>query len=157
MEDVAMNTVFDFAPLWRSGVGFDRLFDVLDQAGKWEPADNYPPYNIEKTGDDTYRITLAVAGFAPDELSITSQPNLLVVSGKKAEDQGGSYLHQGIAGHAFERRFSLAEHVKVTAALLENGLLIIELVREVPEQMKPRRIPIVTSTQPQAIEDKQAA
>jgi molecular chaperone IbpA len=157
MEDVAMNTVFDFAPLWRSGVGFDRLFDVLDQAGKWEPADNYPPYNIEKTGDDTYRITLAVAGFAPDELSITSQPNLLVVSGKKAEDQGGSYLHQGIAGRAFERRFSLAEHVKVTAAHLENGLLTIELVREVPEQMKPRRIPIVTSTQPQAIEDKQAA
>lgn len=152
-----MNTVFDFAPLWRSGVGFDRLFDVLDQAGKWEPADNYPPYNIEKTGDDTYRITLAVAGFAPDELSITSQPNLLVVSGKKAEGQGGSYLHQGIAGRAFERRFSLAEHVKVTAAHLENGLLIIELVREVPEQMKPRRIPIVTSTQRQAIEDKQAA
>jgi len=157
MEDVAMNTVFDFAPLWRSGVGFDRLFDVLDQAGKWEPADNYPPYNIEKTGDDTYRITLAVAGFVPDELSITSQPNLLVVSGKKAEGQGGSYLHQGIAGRAFERRFSLAEHVKVTAAHLENGLLIIELVREVPEQMKPRRIPIVTSTQRQAIEDKQAA
>ena len=87
-----MNTVFDFAPLWRSGVGFDRLFDMLDQAGKWEPADNYPPYNIEKTGEDTYRVTLAVAGFTPDELSITSQPNLLVVAGKKAEAQGGSYL-----------------------------------------------------------------
>ena len=101
-----MNTVFDFAPLWRSGVGFDRLFDMLDQAGKWEPADNYPPYNIEKTGEDAYRVTLAVAGFMPEELSITSQPNLLVVSGKQAESQGGSYLHQGIAGRAFERRFN---------------------------------------------------
>jgi molecular chaperone IbpA len=157
MEDVAMNTVFDFAPLWRSGVGFDRLFDMLDQAGKWAPAENYPPYNIEKTGEDAYRITLAVAGFTPDELSITSHPNLLVVTGKKAEGQGGSYLHQGIAGRAFERRFSLADHVKVTAARLENGLLIIELVRELPEEMKPRRIPIASSTQPQAIEDKQAA
>ena len=111
-----MNTVFDFAPLWRSGVGFDRLLDLLDQAGKWEPIDNYPPYNIEKTGDDMYRITLAVAGFTPDELSITSEPNFLVVNGKKAETKGGSYLHQGIAGRVFERRFSLAEHVKVTAA-----------------------------------------
>src|SRR5690242_13569811 len=153
-----MNTVFDFAPLWRSGVGFDRLFDMLDQAGKWESADNYPPYNIEKTDDDAYRITLAVAGFTPDELSITSQPNLLVVNGKKAETKGGSYLHQGIAARAFERRFSLAEHVKVTAARLENGLLIIELVREVPEEMKPRRILIATGTEPQqAIEHKQAA
>jgi hypothetical protein len=96
-----MNTVFDFAPLWRSSVGFDRLFDMLDQAGKWEPVDNYPPYNIEKTGDDAYRITLAVAGFTPGELSITSQPNLLVVNGK-AETKGGSYLpHQGIAARAF--------------------------------------------------------
>jgi molecular chaperone IbpA len=157
MEDVAMNTVFDFAPLWRSGVGFDRLFDMLDQAGKWEPADNYPPYNIEKTGEDAYRVTLAVAGFTPEEISITSQPNLLVVSGKKAESHGGSYLHQGIAGRGFERRFNLAEHVKVTAARLENGLLAIELVREVPEEMKPRRIPIASSAQPQAIEEKQAA
>jgi molecular chaperone IbpA len=143
--------------LWRSGVGFDRLFDILDQAGKWEPADNYPPYNIEKTGEDTYRVTLAAAGFTPDELSITSQPNLLVVAGKKAEAQGVSYLHQGIAGRAFERRFSLADHVKVTAARLENGLLTIELVRELPEEMKPRRIPIASGTQPQAIEHKQAA
>jgi molecular chaperone IbpA len=153
-----MNTVFDLAPLWRSSVGFDRLFELLDQAGKWEPADNYPPYNIEKTGDDTYRITLAVAGFTPDELSITSQPNFLVINGKKAEPKGGSYLHQGIAGRAFERRFSLAEHVKVTAARLENGLLTVELVRDVPEEMKPRRIPIATGTEPQqAIEHKQAA
>lgn len=152
-----MNTVFDFAPLWRSGVGFDRLFDLLDQAGKWEPADNYPPYDIEKTGEDAYRVTLAVAGFTPDELSITSQPNVLVVTGRKAEGYGGSYLHQGIAGRAFERRFSLADHVKVTTARLENGLLTIELVRELPEEMKPRRIPIASTTEPQAIEEKQAA
>ena len=152
-----MNTVFDFAPLWRSGVGFDRLFDLLDQAGKWEPADNYPPYDIEKTGEDAYRVTVAVAGFTPDELSITSQPNVLVVTGRKAENQGGSYLHQGIAGRAFERRFSLAEHVKVTAARLENGLLTIELLRELPEEVKPRRIPIASTTEPQAIEEKQAA
>jgi molecular chaperone IbpA len=130
----------------------------VNQIAKWEPADNYPPYNIAKTGDETYRITLAVAGFTADELSITSQPNLLVVTGKKAERQdGSSYLYQGIAGRPFERRFNLAEHVKVTGARLENGLLIIELVHEVPEEMKPRRIPILSSTGPQAIEEKQAA
>jgi molecular chaperone IbpA len=157
MEDVAMNTVFDLAPLWRSSVGFERLFDLVNQVAKWEPADNYPPYNIAKTGDETYRITLAVAGFTADELSITSQPNLLVVTGKKAERQDGSYLYQGIAGRPFERRFNLAEHVKVTQARLENGLLIIELMHEVPEEMKPRRIPILSSTEPQAIEEKQAA
>jgi molecular chaperone IbpA len=155
-----MNTVFDLAPLWRSSVGFERLFDLVNQVAKWEPADNYPPYNIAKTEDETYRITLAVAGFTADELSITSQPNLLVlvVTGKKAERQdGSSYLYQRIAGRPFERRFNLAEHVKVTGARLENGLLIIELVHEVPEEMKPRRIPILSSTEPQAIEEKQAA
>ena len=152
-----MNTVFDLAPLWRSSVGFERLFDLMNQVAKWESADNYPPYNIAKTGDETYRITLAVAGFTADELSITSQPNLLIVTGKKAERQDGSYLYQGIAGCPFERRFNLAEHVKVTQARLENGLLIIELVHEVPEEMKPRRIPILSSTEPQAIEEKQAA
>jgi molecular chaperone IbpA len=143
-----MSTVFDFAPLWRMGIGFDRLFDLVDQAGKFEPADNYPPYNIEKTGDDAYRITLAVVGFAPDDLSITSQPNLLVVSGKKAGGSGGQYLYRGIADRVFERRFSLAEYIKVTAARLENGLLIIELVRELPEEMKPRRIAIVNGSEP---------
>ena len=141
-----MNTVFDFAPLWRTGIGFDRLSDLLDQAVKFEPADSYPPYNIEKTGDDAYRITLAVAGFTPDELSITSQPNLLIVSGRKADRQGGEYLHQGIAHRAFERRFSLADYIQVSGARLENGLLTtIELVRELPEQMKPRRIAIANS------------
>jgi molecular chaperone IbpA len=158
MEDVAMNTVFDLAPLWRSSVGFECLFDLVNQVAKWEPADNYPPYDIAKTGDDAYRITLAVAGFTAEELSITSHPNLLVVTGKKAACQdGSSYLYQGIAGRPFERRFNLAEHVKVTGARLENGLLIIELVHEVPEEMKPRRIPILSSTKPQAIEEKQAA
>ena len=152
-----MSTMFDFAPLWRFGIGFDRLFDLLDQAGKFEPADNYPPYNIEKTGDNAYRITIAVAGFAPDELSITVQPNLLVVSGKKADDQGGEYLYQGIANRALERRFSLADYVQVPGAQFRDGLLIIELVRELPDEMKPRRIAIVNSDEPQAIEDKQAA
>jgi molecular chaperone IbpA len=107
--------------LWRFGIGFDRLFDLLDQAGKFEPADNYPPYNIEKTGDNAYRITIAVAGFAPDELSITVQPNLLVVSGKKADDQGGEYLYQGIANRAFERRFSLADYAQVPGAPFRDG------------------------------------
>lgn len=153
-----MSTVFDLAPLWRSSVGFERLFDLVNQIAKWEPADNNPPYNIAKIGDDTYRITLAVAGFTAEELSITNHPNLLIVTGKKAERQdGSSYLYQGIAGRPFERRFNLAEHVKVTGARLENGLLIIELVHEVPEEMKPRRIPILSSPEPQAIEEKQAA
>src|SRR6188472_2001536 len=149
MEDVAMNTVFDFAPLWRSGVGFDRLFDMLDQAGKWEPADNYPPYNIEKTGEDAYRITLAVAGFTPEELSITSEPNQLIVASKKAQTDNGEYLYQGIAGRPFQRQFSLADYVKVVSANLTNGMLSIDLVREVPEAMKPRRIEIANRNQPQ--------
>jgi molecular chaperone IbpA len=116
-----------------------------------------PPYNIEKTGDNAYRITIAVAGFTPDELSITSQPNLLIVSGKKAEVPGGRYLYQGIAGRAFERKLNLAEYVQVSEARFQDGLLIIELVRELPDVMKPRRIAIVNSDEPQAIEDKQAA
>jgi molecular chaperone IbpA len=157
MEDVAMNTVFDFAPLWRSGIGFDRLVDWLDQAVKWESADNYPPYNIEKLGDNAYRITLAVAGFTASELSVTTQPNLLTVSGKKSEAQGSQYLHHGLAARAFERKFNLADYVKATGARLENGLLLIELLREVPDEMKPRRIAIANSNEPQAIESKQAA
>jgi molecular chaperone IbpA len=156
-EDVAMNTVLDFAPLRRSGIGFDRLFDLLDQAVKFEPADNYPPYDIERTGEDAYRVTLAVAGFRPAELSVTSEPNLLIVSGRKAEPQRSEYLYQGIAARAFERKFNLADYVEVTGAWLENGLLIIELVRELPDEMKPRRIAIVSSDEPLAIENKQAA
>jgi molecular chaperone IbpA len=155
-----MNTMFDFAPLSRSAIGFDRLFDMLNQAMQFEPADNYPPYNIEKIGDVAYRITLAVAGYSPDELSVTSQPNLLVVFGRKGEaaQDGGQYLYHGIAGRAFERRFNLADYVKVTGAWLENGLLVVDLAREVPEAMKPRRIEIASgSSQPKAIENKHAA
>jgi molecular chaperone IbpA len=152
-----MNTVFDFAPLWRSGVGFDRLFDVVEQALKFEPTDNYPPYNIEKTGDNAYRVTLAVAGFTPDELSVIGEPNLLIVSGKKTEATEAEYLHKGIAARAFERRFNLADYVTVTGAKLENGFLTVELVRELPDEMKPRRIAITTGNEPLAIEQKQAA
>jgi molecular chaperone IbpA len=157
MEDMAMNTVFDFAPLWHSGVGFDRLFDILEEAGKWEPTDNYPPYNIEKTSEDAYRVTIAVAGFAADELSVTSEPNLLTVSGKKADAQDREYLYKGIATRTFERRFNLADYVKVTGAHLQNGVLTVELVRELPDEMKPRRIAIASGSEAPAIEHKQAA
>ena len=152
-----MNTIFDFAPLWRSGVGFDRLVDLVEQAVKFEPTDNYPPYDIEKTGDNAYRVTLAVAGFTPGELSVNSEPNLLIVSGKKAEAPEAEYLYKGIATRAFERRFNLADYVKVTGARLENGFLTVELVRELPDEMKPRRIAIATGNEPLAIEQKQAA
>ncbi len=152
-----MRTTIDFSPLWRSSIGFDRMLNLLDEATRFEPADNYPPYNIEKTGEDAYRITLAVAGFAPNELTVTAQPNLLVISGNKAAAEGRQFLHQGIAARAFERQFKLADFVKVARASLEQGLLMIDLVREVPEAMKPRRIAIASSTEPKAIESRQAA
>jgi molecular chaperone IbpA len=152
-----MNTIFDFAPLWRSGVGFDRLVDLVEQAVKFEPTDNYPPYDIEKTGDNAYRVTLAVAGFTPAEPSVTSEPNLLIVSGKKAEAPEAEYLYKGIAARAFERRFNLADYMTVTGARLENGFLIVELVRELPDAMKPSRIAIATGNEPLAIEQQQAA
>jgi molecular chaperone IbpA len=154
-EDVVMR-MMDFAPLSRSSIGFDRLFNMLENAMQSEPSDNYPPYNIEKTGENTYCITLAVAGFTPDELSITSQPNQLIVSGKKEQNGNAAYLYQGIAGRPFQRQFSLADYVTVTGADLNNGLLSIKLVREVPEAMKPRRIAIANSNQPQ-VEGKLAA
>jgi molecular chaperone IbpA len=135
---------FDFSPLYRSTVGFDRLANILDQAMTADPSQNaYPPYNIEKTGDDAYRITIAVAGFSDDELSIEAREGVLIVSGRKAEtDEGRSFLHRGIASRAFERRFQLADHVRATGAVTENGLLHVDLVREVPEALKPRRIEI---------------
>jgi molecular chaperone IbpA len=132
----------DFAPLYRLAIGFDRMMDLLQDALESEPSDNYPPYNIEKTGEDTYRITFAVAGFGLDDLSVTQEQNTLVVAGKKPDGDGKTYLHQGIAGRAFLRRFGLADFVKVTGAHLENGLLSVDLVREMPEEMKPRRIAI---------------
>jgi molecular chaperone IbpA len=152
-----MRTMIDVAPMWRSGIGFDRMLDLVDDAVRFEATGNYPPYNVEKTGEETYRISLAVAGFAPDDLTITARPNLLEVTGKKGEAQGGQFLYQGIAARAFHRQFSLADDVKVVGARLENGLLTIDLKREVPEAMKPRRIEIVNSNQQQAIESKEAA
>ena len=152
-----MRTMIDFTPLWRSSIGFDGMLDLVDDAIRFEVTGNYPPYNIEKTGEETYRISLAVAGFTPDDLAITGQPNLLVVAGKKGEGQGGQLLYQGIAARAFQRQFGLADDVKAVGASLENGLLTIDLVREVPEAMKPRRIEIANSNQSKAIESKQAA
>jgi molecular chaperone IbpA len=137
-----MRTNFDFAPFYRSSIGFDRVFDLLENANRGQMVDNWPPYDIAKTGDDSYRITMAVAGFSQDELAISTQPNLLVVTGEKTADAGGEYLHRGIASRSFSRRFELADHVKVARANLVNGLLTIDLQREIPEEMKPRRIEI---------------
>jgi molecular chaperone IbpA len=132
---------FDLAPLYRSTVGFDRLFSMLDG---FESAPGYPPYNIERTGDNEYRVTVAVAGFGEKDLSIEAKENTLTIKGAKQakEERSGEVLYQGIAARTFERVFQLAEHVQVTGAALENGLLHVDLVREVPEAMKPRQIPI---------------
>jgi molecular chaperone IbpA len=140
-------TTFDFSPLFRSTVGFDRLMSLLENSSQWaEGGNGYPPYNIEKTGDDRYRITLAVAGFAEDELAVEVRENVLFIEGRKRETENGSaYLYRGIAGRSFKRQFQLADHVRVVAAHLQNGLLVIELVREIPEAMKPRRIEISTA------------
>jgi len=136
-------TNFDFAPLWRSTVGFDRLFDMLeDDAFRVASEQNYPPYNIERTGEDSYEVTLAVAGFTQDEITITADQNVLTVEGRKADKTERHYLHQGISARAFRRQFNLADYVHVSGASFENGLLQIELVRNIPEAMKPRRIQI---------------
>jgi molecular chaperone IbpA len=136
---------FDFTPYRRSMVGFDRLFDLLENQSRTGSADNYPPFNIEKRGEDAYRITLAVAGFKPADIDITAQQNLLVVHGKKGEEaSNGQFLHVGIAQRGFERRFELADYVRVDNANLEDGMLVIDLVREVPEAMKPKTIPVGT-------------
>ena len=131
----------DFTPYRRSTVGFDRLFDLLENHARSNPGENYPPFNIERRGEDSYRITLAVAGFRPDDLDITAQQNLLVVQGRKHDDEStGEMLHLGIANRGFERRFELADYVSVANADLADGLLAIDLVREVPEAMKPKKI-----------------
>lgn len=150
-------TMFDLSPLTRIGIGFDRIFDLLDEVARDQAGDSYPPYDIEKTGENAYRITLAVAGFAPEELAITSHPNSLVIVGKKSGSPEGQYLHQGIGARKFERQFTLADYVKVTGAALEQGLLTIDLVHQVPEAMRPKRIEIVAGNKPRAIEGKQAA
>jgi len=153
---------FDFSPLFRSTIGFDRLTRLVDAASRVDStAVDYPPYNIEKTGEDAYRLTMAVAGFSPAELDITVQENTLLVTGKaqKEDENGGGYLHRGIARRAFERRFSLADHMKVVGASLDNGMLSVDVVREVPEAAKPRTIKIgtmVATVQPQVMEQKAA-
>ena len=137
-----MRTNFDLTPFRRATVGFDRLFDMLENGITNQTADNYPPFDLEQQGDGRYRITLAVAGFRPDEIDITSQQNLLIVSGRKRDQDERSYVHRGIAARSFERRFVLGDYVQVRGADLRDGLLSIELVREIPEEKKPRRIEI---------------
>jgi molecular chaperone IbpA len=143
---------YDLSPLYRSTIGFDRLFSLLDQAGGPETATTaYPPYNIERTGENAYRLTLAVAGFAEAELAIESRENALTIKGAKEAGKEGKtseLLYQGIAARSFERRFQLADHVQVTGACLENGLLHVDLVREIPETQRPRQIPIGRAPHP---------
>ena len=135
----------DFSPLYRSTVGFDRLFTMLDSLGQPDNSQTYPPYNIERTGEDSYRVSLAVAGFAESDIDIESHRNVLTVKGERKDEQkgeGSEVIYRGIAGRAFERRFQLADHVEVTGAVLKNGLLHIDLKRNVPEELKPRKIAI---------------
>ncbi|HZS82370.1 MAG TPA: Hsp20 family protein [Stellaceae bacterium] len=152
---------FDFSPLFRSTIGFDRLMRLADAATRGDTSATYPPYNIEKTGEDSYRLTMAVAGFGQEDLDVRVQENALLISGKaKTEEDNAIYLHRGIARRAFERRFQLADTIKVVGASLDNGLLHVALVREVPEALKPRTIPITTATPAQVIEhegEKKAA
>lgn len=150
--------MFDLTPLYRSTVGFDRLARMLDEASSFE-APSYPPYNIERLAEDEYRITMAVAGFAPEDINIEAKGNALTVSGKKAEkaENKGEFLHQGIASRGFERRFQLADHVQVQGAGMENGLLHISLKRDVPEALKPRVIPVNGVQAPKTIEARKAA
>ena len=161
-----MKTVYDFAPLFSSSIGFDHVFDLIENAERLQPI-NWPPYDIEKTGEDSYRVTMAVAGLSSDEIDVTAQPNLLVVGARKHATEQNSedkseVLYRGIAARPFQRRFELADHVEVESANLENGLLTIDLVRKVPEAMKPRRIAIGTAPafaqdNVQRIEQRQAA
>ncbi len=138
-------TALDFTPLFRSTIGFDRLTRLVDAATRADSATAYPPYNIEKTGEDSYRLSMAVAGFAPADLDVQVQDNALIVTGKASKEEDGTrYLHRGIARRAFERRFPLADTIKVVGASFDNGMLHVELVREIPEAMKPRTIKITS-------------
>ena len=140
-----MRSAFDFAPFRRSTVGFDRLFDMLENSSLGQGQENYPPFDLIKLGDNDYRIELAVAGFKPDEIDITAQQNVLLVSGRKkeeADEKGNSYIYRGIATRSFERRFALADHIQVKGADMKDGLLSIELVLEIPEAMKAKKISI---------------
>lgn len=133
---------FDFAPLYRSTVGFDRLFDLLESGLNTQITESYPPFDLVRDGEDHYRINMAVAGFRPDEIEVTAQQNVLLVTGRKKDSDDNRYIHRGIAARDFERRFGLADYVQVKKADLADGMLSIELVREIPEAMKPRKIAI---------------
>ncbi len=153
---------FDLSPLYRSTIGFDRLFNMIDQAAGLETMPGYPPYNIERTGENAYRISVAVAGFAATDLSIETKENTLTLRGSRerdGEDETAKpeVLYQGIAARAFERRFQLADHVQVTGASLENGLLHVDLMRELPEAQKPRQIPIAAAAAKPAVATPRAA
>ena len=140
-----MRSAFDFAPFRRSTVGFDRLFDMLENSSVGQAQENYPPFDLIKKGDNDYCIQLAVAGFKADEIDITAQQNVLIVSGRKTEEESqkdGDFIYRGIANRSFERRFALADHIQVKGADLKDGMLAIELVREIPEAMKPKKINI---------------
>ena len=140
---------FDLSPLYRSTVGFDRMFNLIDSLGQVDNGNAYPPYNIERTGENAYRVTMAVAGFGQDDLDIEVKENTLSIRGQKSEteaEKGREFLHQGIASRAFERRFQLADHVEVKGASLEHGLLHVDLEREIPEAMKARTISIANGT-----------
>jgi len=151
-----MRTNFDLTPFRHSTVGFDRLFDLIENGTSLQTAENYPPFDIEHDGKDRYRISLAVAGFNQDEIDITAQQNLLIISGRKQQDEkDGQYLHRGIAARSFERRFALGDYVKVRNAGMKDGLLSIDLVREIPEEMKPRKIQIGGSESP-VLDDQRA-
>ena len=151
-------TTFDFAPLFRTAIGFDRLARLVDTASSTAEASGYPPYNIEKLGDESYRLTMAVAGFKPEELDLTVKDNTLVISGRPAvETQKHEVLYRGIAGRAFERRFVLADHIVVEGADMNNGLLHVGLKRVVPEALKPRRIEVNTGSKPAIANDPSAS
>ena len=155
-----MRSAFDFAPFRRSTVGFDRLFDMLENSGLGNAGENYPPFDLIRTGENDYRIELAVAGFRPDEIDITAQQNVLIVTGKKKDEPEGKaddFIYRGIATRSFERRFALADHIQVRGADLKDGLLAIELVREIPEAMKPRKIEIGGGAERSAIGERPAS
>lgn len=154
-----MSTAFDFTPLYSSMIGVDRMVDLVETALRTEASANYPPYDIEKTGEASYCISLAIAGFAPTDIEVVAEPNLLVIKGRKAADEGQgtrTFLHQGLAHRAFERRFELADYVVVKDAVHAHGVLSIDLVREVPEALKPRKIPIGQDARQPALDLKTA-